>query len=98
MTNLKKDPRQLSNGKDDMLRECQTFYSQLYQSRDVECNAYGMLFKNLPKITQEQIIECDKSIDTVELGGGAYYLGRKKVPLQDPVGLPSNSIKFFGQS
>ena len=54
MTNSKKDPGQLSSNKDDMLRECHMFYTQLYQSRDVECNAHGMFFKNLPKITEEQ--------------------------------------------
>ena len=93
MTNLKRDPGQLSSDKDDMLRECHAFYGQLYQSREVECNADGMFFKNLPKITEEQMLECDKPIDTEELGG--ILFGTKGGTSPGPSGFIVEFYKVF---
>ena len=77
MTHSKGEPRVMSGAKSDILNECHNFLATLYKEKDVQLGLADFFCDSVSKISDEQCIDCDRPIDSEELGGGCCLQQRE---------------------
>ena len=93
MTHAKSQPDMLSNKKDDMLEECYTFFSKLYEPKAIEPALVNRFCDSVPAITAEQLSGCDREIDINELSSTLFSMKNGSSP--GPSGYTAEFYKVF---